>query len=252
MEIIRNILRHSRLPHPIVSLGNFDGIHLGHQEILRRVGQEAKTRQGTSLVMTFHPHPLAVLRTDRPPALILSLREKLSQFARLGVQGVFLQHFSLAFSRLSPEEFVQCYLAQAIGAEKVIIGHNFSFGKDRTGSAQALERLGQDCGFEVEIVGPVCYKTVAAEPSVVRALQCAPAKLGVGAIRSVFRGRPGQYGATRSQPGLALGQSHCVQLRWYCSDSLPGYVKTRCPAAPAAHHPVSRNRWQRQAKRKEE
>ena len=170
MEIIRNILHHPRLPHPIVSLGNFDGIHLGHQEILQRLRQEAEARHGTALVVTFHPHPLAVLRADQPIALIASLREKLSQFAKFGVQGVFLQRFSFAFSRLSPKEFVQDYLAQAIGAEKIIIGHNFSFGRDRIGSAAALERLGRDCGFDVEIVGPVKAHGREVSSTVVRAL----------------------------------------------------------------------------------
>lgn len=209
MEIIRNILHHDRLPHPIVSLGNFDGIHLGHQEILRRVGQEAKTRQGTSLVMTFHPHPLAVLRTDRPLALILSLREKLNQLARLGVQGVFLQRFSLAFSRLSPEKFVQRYLAQAIGAEKVIIGHNFSFGRDRTGSAQALERLGQDCGFEVEIVGPVMAHGREVSSTVVRSL------LSIGDMPNV---------------ALLLGRSYAVSGR-----VVKGFQRGRTIGFPTAN-----------------
>jgi riboflavin kinase/FMN adenylyltransferase len=155
MEIIRHILSHPRLPHPVVSLGNFDGVHLGHQTILRRLVQEAERRQGTALVVTFHPHPLSVLRPDRPLSLILSLREKLDQLAQQGVQRVVLQRFSRAFSRLSPEEFVHQYLVQAIGVEKIIIGHNFSFGRDRSGSAGALAQLGQRYGFEVEVVGPV-------------------------------------------------------------------------------------------------
>lgn len=155
MEIIRHTLSQPRLPHPVVSLGNFDGVHLGHQTILRRLVQEAERRQGTALVVTFHPHPLLVLYPNRSLSLILSLREKLDHLAQQGVQRVVLQRFSRAFSRLSPEEFVHRYLVQAIGVEKIIIGHNFSFGRDRTGSAGALEQLGQRYGFGVEVVGPV-------------------------------------------------------------------------------------------------
>ena len=155
MEIIRHILSHPRLPHPVVSLGNFDGVHLGHQAILWRLVQEAERRQGTALIMTFHPHPLSVLRPDRPLSLILSLREKLDHLAQRGVQRVVLQRFSPAFSHLSPEEFVHQYLVQAMGVEKIIIGHNFSFGRDRTGNAGALEQLGRRYGFGVEVVGPV-------------------------------------------------------------------------------------------------
>lgn len=73
MEIIRHITQHALFPHPLVSLGNFDGVHLGHQAILRRLVQEAQARQGTALVLTFHPHPVAVLRPNYPPSLILSL-----------------------------------------------------------------------------------------------------------------------------------------------------------------------------------
>lgn len=155
MEIIRHILSHPRLPHPVVSLGNFDGVHIGHQAILRRLVAEAKGRSGTSLVVTFHPHPLSVLRPDQPVALILNLREKMTQLAALGVDRVLLQRFSLTFSHLSPEEFVERYLVQAIGAEKVIIGHNFSFGRDRSGRSAGLAELGKKFGFAVETVGPV-------------------------------------------------------------------------------------------------
>lgn len=209
MEIIRNILHHARLPHPIVSLGNFDGIHLGHQEILRRVRREAEARHGTALVVTFHPHPLAVLRSDRPIALIASLREKLSQLGQFGVQGVFLQRFSLAFSRLNPKEFVQRYLAEAIGAEKVIIGHNFSFGRDRAGSGQALERLGRECGFEVEVVGPVKAHGREVSSTVVRGL------LGAGEMQDA---------------ALLLGRSYAVSGR-----VIKGFQRGRTIGFPTAN-----------------
>ena len=155
MEIIRNILTHPQLPHPVVSLGNFDGVHLGHQAILQRLVAEAKGRAGTALVLTFHPHPLSVLRPDQPVALLLNLREKMTQLAALGVDRVLLQRFSLSFSHLNPEEFVERYLVQAIGAEKVIIGHNFSFGRDRSGRSAGLADLGKKFGFAVETVGPI-------------------------------------------------------------------------------------------------
>ncbi len=170
MEIIRHILNYPRLSHPVVSLGNFDGVHLGHQTILRRLVQEAERRQGTALVVTFHPHPLLVLQPDRPLSLILSLREKVDHLAQQGVHRVVLQRFSHAFSRLSPEEFVHQYLVQAIGAEKIIIGHNFSFGRERTGSAEALEQLGQRYGFEVEVVGPVWMLDREVSSSAIRSL----------------------------------------------------------------------------------
>ena len=181
MEIIRHIIPHAPFPHPVVTLGNFDGIHLGHQAILTRVVQEARARQGTSLVVTFHPHPLAVLRPGRPFSLILSLREKLRILSSLGVQGVLLQHFTVPFSHLTPEEFVQRYLVEAVGAEKIVVGHNVSFGRNRAGRAETLERLGRVYGFAVETVGPVSVAGREVSSTAVRSL------LSAGEMREVTR-----------------------------------------------------------------
>ena len=201
MKIIRNILCHPRFPHPVVTIGNFDGVHIGHQAIMQRVVSEAQARQGTALVMTFHPHPLTVLRPNSPPAQILSLREKLLRFASLGIQGVFLQRFTLLFSRLTPEEFVQHYLVDAIGAERIVVGHDVSFGRDRTGRAETLERLGRVLGFVVETVGPVTVHGREVSSTVVRTL------LSAGDMRAVAQllGRP--YAVSgRVERGFQRGQ----------------------------------------------
>jgi riboflavin kinase/FMN adenylyltransferase len=186
MEIIRHILSCAKLPHPVVSLGNFDGIHLGHQAILKRVVEEAQARQGTGLVLTFHPHPLTVLRPDRPLPLILSFREKLFFLASLGVQGILLQRFTLPFSHLTAEEFVQRYLVEAVGVEKIIVGHNVSFGYNRTGRAETLVHLGERYGFVVETVGPVLIDGQEVSSTTVRTL------LSAGDMRAATRllGRP--------------------------------------------------------------
>ncbi len=181
MKIIRHIIAHAPFPHPVVALGNFDGIHLGHQAILQRVVQEAQARQGTALVLTFHPHPIAVLRPTQPFSLILSLREKLRLFAAQGIQGVILQHFTQVFSRLTPEEFVQHYLVEAIGVEKMIVGHNVSFGRNRAGRAKTLAQLGRGHGFEVEIVGPVLLEGQEVSSTAVRQF------LSAGEMRQVTR-----------------------------------------------------------------
>lgn len=187
MKIIRHIL-HRRLsfPHPVLSLGNFDGVHLGHQAILTRVVEEARARQGTGLVFTFYPHTLAVLRPERPLVLIVGVREKLLQFARLGVDGVILQRFSLSFSHLPAEEFVRCYLVDALRVEKVVVGHNVSFGYKGAGRAETLEQLGRVYGFAVEVVGPVRIDDQEVSSTMVRSL------LGAGNMREVMRflGRP--------------------------------------------------------------
>ena len=155
MEIIRHINRCAPFPHPVVSIGNFDGVHIGHQAILRDVVREARDRQGTAIVLTFHPHPLSVLRPERRLPLICSLREKLLLFSAFGIQKVLLQRFTLTFAQLSPEEFVRSYLVQTIGAEKVVVGHNVSFGRNRAGTADTLRQLAPTYGFAAEIVGPI-------------------------------------------------------------------------------------------------
>ncbi len=186
MEIIRHILSHARFPHPVVSIGNFDGVHVGHQEILRRVVQDAQARHGTSLVFTFHPHPLTVLRPEKPLPLILSLREKLLACSATGAQGVIVQHFTTTFSLLTAEAFVRHHLVEAIGVEKVIVGHNVSFGHNRTGQAETLLRLGDQYGFAVEIVGPVMAGSQEVSSTAVRAM------LSTGDMPTVTRllGRP--------------------------------------------------------------
>jgi riboflavin kinase/FMN adenylyltransferase len=181
MEIIRHIIAHAPFPHPVIALGNFDGIHLGHQAILRRVVQEAQARQGTALVLTFHPHPLAVLRPTQSFSLILSVREKLRLFAQQGIQGVILQHFTPAFSHLTPEDFVQRYLVEALRVERMIVGHNVSFGRNRAGRAETLEQLGHSYGFEVEIVGPVLLEGQEVSSTAVRKF------LSAGEMREVTR-----------------------------------------------------------------
>jgi riboflavin kinase/FMN adenylyltransferase len=203
MEIIRHLIhQHPSFPHPVVSLGNFDGIHLGHQTILTRVVQEARARQGTALVLTFYPHTLVVLRPERALSLIISLREKLFLFAQLGIQGVVLQRFSLTFSRLSPEEFVRRYLVDTLRVEKVIVGHNVSFGHKGAGRAATLEQLGEAYGFEVEIVGPVRVGNQEVSSTAVRALLSAGDMAGV----SRFLGRP--YAVTgRVEKGFQRGRT---------------------------------------------
>ena len=179
MEVIRHIKSDRRFPRPIVSLGNFDGVHLGHRAILTKVVTEAKALQGTALVLTFHPHPLTVLRPNSPLPLILSLREKLLLLRSLEIQGVILQRFSQAFSQLTAEEFVRRYLVDILHVEKVIIGHNVSFGHRRSGSAETLVQFGKQLGFAVEVIGPVVVEGREVSSSAVRTL------LGAGNMREV-------------------------------------------------------------------
>ena len=202
MEVIRHIESYRRFPRPIVGLGNFDGVHLGHQAILTKAVSEARALQGTALVLTFHPHPLSVLRPNSPLPLILSLREKLLLFRRLEIHGVILQRFSQTFSQLTAEEFVRRYLVDIIGIEKVIVGHNVSFGHRRSGNAEMLAQLGEKFGFAVDVIGPVVIDGGEVSSTAVRTL------LGTGNMHEVTQllGRP--YGVSgRVEKGFQRGRT---------------------------------------------
>src|SRR6266850_1756380 len=112
MEIIRHIESHPlAIPRPILMLGNFDGIHLGHQALLSRAARDAKELGGRSVVLTFEPHPLKVLAPARAPRLILTHKDKMTLLQSFGVDAVVVQTFNAAFAAVEAEEFVRGYLA---------------------------------------------------------------------------------------------------------------------------------------------
>ena len=156
MNIIRGISAIPRgLIRPVVTIGNFDGVHLGHQELLNRVIKQARDIDGTSVVITFEPHPLRVLRPEKAPRLLTSLHEKIEIFQSLGIQVVICIDFTLEFSRQSADAFIWTLLGEKIGARVVLIGPNYIFGKNREGNIDLLNERGKVFGFEVGVMGPV-------------------------------------------------------------------------------------------------
>ena len=155
MEIIRDIGRLAPHPHPVVALGNFDGVHLGHREILKTAIERARAASGTSFALTFDPLPARVIAPERAPRLILAPEDKLELLRQSGIDGVIVVAFTPELSRLAPEEFVREYLLGKIGARQVVVGHSVSFGHARAGNAQVMNELGMRMGFRTTIVGPV-------------------------------------------------------------------------------------------------
>ncbi len=169
MQVIRYLeASRARLESPVATLGNFDGVHVGHQEILGRVVRQAAERHGDGVVITFFPHPTAVLFPERAPASLTPLRERLARMRDAGVTKVVLQHFTRAFAALEADEFVERVLVRRLGVVKVIIGHSVNFGRGRGGSAATLEDAGRRFGFEVEVVGPVTVDGIAVSSTEVR------------------------------------------------------------------------------------
>jgi riboflavin kinase/FMN adenylyltransferase len=137
-----------------VTLGNFDGVHLGHQKIFERVKGEASKTNGEGVVMTFEPHPLKVLAPEKFLPLLTPFRKKMMLIEMSGIETVFCIDFSLAFSKLSPLEFIKNILVQKVKVHKVIIGYNYRFGRGQKGDAQALKNAGKVFDFGVEVVEP--------------------------------------------------------------------------------------------------
>lgn len=144
-----------KLPNAAVTIGNFDGVHLGHREIFRRVRRAAAELAGVSVVITFVPHPLRVLSPEKAPRLINTYAEKETLIEASGIDYLFALPFDRAFAAMTAEEFVRRILVDKIGIKRLIIGYDYAFGRNREGNVALLERLGRECGFDVEVLGPI-------------------------------------------------------------------------------------------------
>ncbi len=136
------------------TIGNFDGVHLGHQQLLARVKEQARQKKLTSLVITFDPHPLRVLIGETPPFITLT-DQKMELLKRQGLDAVLCLQFDKQMAALSPEDFVLEYLVKGVNLKQLVIGHDYTFGQGRRGDFDLLKELGQEYGFEVEQIDPV-------------------------------------------------------------------------------------------------
>lgn len=135
------------LPHPVAAVGNFDGVHLGHQRILETLRQRAAPHGGTVVVISFNPHPQRVLHPDTAPRLIATRLQKVAWLEEAGVDLMLELPFTRELSALTPEAFVTWILLRGLRVAEVHIGRNFRFGHDRSGDFETLEELGRRHGF---------------------------------------------------------------------------------------------------------
>jgi riboflavin kinase/FMN adenylyltransferase len=155
MEIVRDLDSLRPHPSPVVALGNFDGLHMGHQTILNTAIERARREHGTAFALTFDPVPAKVLAPDRAPRLILTSEDKLELLRKSGIDSVLVINFTRELSQLTPREFVRTFLVERIGVRAVVVGHSVSFGHNRMGNATVMADLGREFGFDVTVVGPV-------------------------------------------------------------------------------------------------
>ncbi|MGD0073655.1 MAG: bifunctional riboflavin kinase/FAD synthetase [Candidatus Binataceae bacterium] len=170
MEVVYDLDSMPPHPFPVVALGNFDGVHLGHQAILKTAIDRAHAAGGTAFALTFSPIPSKLLAPERAPRLLLTAEDRFELMRRCGLDGVLVVNFTLELSRLTPREFVRDYLLDKIGARVVVAGHSMSFGHNRAGHAATLVELGGEFGFEADIVGPVKSGAIEVSSTKVREL----------------------------------------------------------------------------------
>ena len=157
MRVLHGSAGWPRGKRPAVALGNFDGVHLGHQQILAHAKKDAEARNAPSVLFTFDPHPAVVLRHGTPPPKITTIEEKIEIVDALGVDYMVIEPFTIDFAAQPPEAFVRDVLVTRLNVGHAFVGDNFGFGKARKGKAADLVRFGKEQGFEVTIVPPVLY-----------------------------------------------------------------------------------------------
>ena len=206
MQLIREITE-IREPPPstVVTVGNFDGVHLGHQKLFRRVVERARDLGAVAAGLTFDPHPSQVLAPERAPKVLTPLPEKAHLIESTGIDLLWAQAFTLDFSLMSPVQFVEHILVRDLRASVVVVGPNFRFGHRHAGDDRLLGELGRKHGFEVEIAEPVMVRGQMVSSTRIREL----AELGRVHLAGRLLGRPFSVSGAIVR-GLGIGKEQTV------------------------------------------
>ncbi|HJV65974.1 MAG TPA: bifunctional riboflavin kinase/FAD synthetase [Geomonas sp.] len=202
-----------KLRHPVVTIGNFDGVHLGHREIFRRVREAARERDGVSVVVTFVPHPLQVVSPGTGVKLITTTSEKESLIAAAGIDYLLEIPFDWNFASIPAVEFVEKILVGTLGIEQLVIGYDYAFGRGREGNVDLLHKLGEQFSFRVEVLEPISNGATIYSSTAVRNM------LSAGDVRGVVSVLGRHYAVTGTvvhghQRGRGLGfptANLCIQ-----------------------------------------
>ena len=162
----------------VVTVGTFDGIHLGHWSVLQEIRARARATGRRSVLVTFDPHPLRILRPQHAPKLLTTSVEKKEILAESGLDYAVFLSFTRSLSRYEPRRFVEEILVGRLGVQELVIGYDHGFGRGRSGDADSLRRIGADLGFDVDVVGPVSSGERPVSSSRIRTaiLECRPAE----------------------------------------------------------------------------
>lgn len=170
MNIIQGFSDNLHIPDAYLSIGVFDGVHIGHQAVLKTLIDDARRQNGTSCVITFHPHPLRLLRPNDAPPQITSTGHKMQLLASLGIDYCFVLKFDTQLAHLDPEEFINTLLLRHFTIREICVGYDCTFGKDKAGTLDLLVKTSSVHNFVVKQINPVKIDTIVVSSSMIRRL----------------------------------------------------------------------------------
>ncbi len=186
-QVIQNLDEfHAPIPNPVLTIGNFDGVHRGHLCLFDKVKTRSAALNGTSCVMTFDPHPLRVMKPDHAPPLITPISIKLELIEKAGIEVIFCIPFTPGFADISARRFIEEILVDRIGIKEIVAGYDYSFGRAREGNVGFLRKEGKRLGFVVHQVGPVFENGIPVSSTAVRSM----VRQGLIAEANDLLGRP--------------------------------------------------------------
>lgn len=168
MKIFNNIQSYSSEKESILTIGTFDGVHIGHNKILTKLVEESKKNNLSSLIMTFFPHPRMVLQKSQEIKMINTIDEKIHLFEKTGVDNLIIQPFDENFSKIRAKEFVEEILVKKLKIKHIIIGYDHRFGKDREASVDDLKKFGLNYMFTVEEIAAQEIHSIAISSTKIR------------------------------------------------------------------------------------
>lgn len=169
MKIYNNLSEFKRLNNAVATIGTFDGVHYGHQKIINRLCELARSTGGESVILTFFPHPRMIIDPDNKDLkMINTIEEKAQILAGLGVDHLIITPFTRDFSNLSPSEYIKNILVDTIGIKQIIVGYDHRFGKDRTGGMKDLVAFSGPYGYEIEEIREQDINDVAVSSTKIR------------------------------------------------------------------------------------
>lgn len=168
----------AHLKAPVATVGNFDGLHRGHQAIVAAVLERSRATGGSSLLITFDPHPLKILAPERAPRMLTTRKQKLALIEAAGVEFLLILPFTVELAEVPADRFVKEHLASGLGVKEVYVGANFNFGRGREGNAELLVRLCGELGIRAAQVGEVrCLNSPVSSSRIRRAIQAGEVEL---------------------------------------------------------------------------